>query len=143
MRKWALVLLVALLASLGTYVTASAGVPCCSISWVVPEDDVPCIGETVHLDVYVHDCYGTPLGGIVVHILSDRGSDDVISGSPDTTDVNGRAEATITSMVAGWSWLSLEFPDYGFTCDGSGSINWSGASGTAPTTWGTVKALLR
>jgi hypothetical protein len=133
----------ALLASSGICSADPAGVPCCSVSWLDPEEDFPCIGDTVDVEILVRDCYGTPLLGIVVDVRSSRGSDDVISGCPDTTDVNGHAEARITSLVPGQSSLSLDFQDYGFGCDNFASIEWNGASGTTATAWGAIKGLYR
>jgi hypothetical protein len=144
MRGLALIALAtALLASFGVCGADPAGVPCCGVSWLVPENGFPCVGDAVDLDILVCDCYGTPLPGIIVSVRSSRGSDDVISGSPDTTDVNGHAEASITSMVAGQSWLSMDFEAYGFGCDDIATIDWNGASGAAATVWGTIKGLYR
>jgi hypothetical protein len=138
------VLAAALLASFGICgAMQPAGVPCCGVSWLDPENDSPCVGESVDLDILVRDCYGSPLPGIVVDVRSSRGSDDVISGSPDTTDADGHAEASITSTVAGQSWLSMDFEGYGFGCDNIATIGWSGASGTAVSAWGAVKGLYR
>jgi hypothetical protein len=84
-----------------------AGVPCAGTSDVWAETYSADAGDTVELYVIVRDCYGQPLSNRVCNFYTDRGAQDIIIGSPLTTDVNGFAQVEVVTPFPGQSEIGV------------------------------------
>lgn len=99
------------------------GVPCTGTSTVVPDTYSAAAGDTVRVVATVLDCYGTALRNLLTYFYSTRDDEDVILGSPSVTDVNGQAEARVTTKFTGSS--SVYVVVQGVTLGPSSPIQWN------------------
>jgi hypothetical protein len=78
-------------------VGCQAGIPVAGTSTLWAEPDTMKLSDTTTVYVIIRDVYGEPIDGLACSFYSDRGDTDVFIGSPDTTGIDGAAQARLTS----------------------------------------------
>jgi hypothetical protein len=77
--------------------TCWAGVPVASTSTLWADPDTTKLSDTTTVYIIVRDVYGEPIRDLECFFYSDRVGVDFFVGSPDTTDIDGLAQARLGS----------------------------------------------
>lgn len=78
--------------------TSLAGVPVAANCEIWPVADTLVVRDTAHVYVIVRDLYGEPIPGIECDFISSRGDTDYVIGTPAVTNLNGEADAAVTTI---------------------------------------------
>jgi hypothetical protein len=82
--------------------------------WAVP--DTADVRDTIDIYLIARDLYGELIVGLTCDFYSDRGPTDIILDSPDVTDINGFAQARITTTYEPC------FSESHLTVEGAGAV---------------------